>query len=479
MKKTLILLALFFLNVAQLTGEIHNVPDNYSSIQAAIDASVNSDTILVEPNTYFENIDYKGKNIVIGSLFLTTNDTSMISQTIINGSGNGSVVTIENNEDSTAMLIGLTITNGKATYGGGIYIRSASPSIYNCIITDNIVKSANPFGGGIYMRDNKSTIYDCEISYNTATGQDNSNGWGGGIASIASSGKVSIINCKIHHNQATSLYGGIGVVGHTTAEIIGCEIDNNFCYATSIGCQDSDVKLINNSIVKNKQTLTGAAFYFIRSSPVLYNCIIWYNEGSVGIDGWGGTPEIFYSNIQGGFDTLAVLDQDPLFVDADAGNFRLKDGSPCIDTGTPDTDGLNLPMADLVGNLRVQNGNNTGVPIIDMGAYEYGDISVRVPEKQHTNRPDGYHLLQNYPNPFNASTQITYYLPKLTAVNLSIYNMLGQKIITLVNNLQSEGNHSAIWTGLNYLNYKTTSGVYLYQLKAGNSLLMHKMILLE
>lgn len=80
----------------QVGGGIEN---EKGSIQEAIDASANSDTILVEPNIYFENIDFKSKTIVIGSLYSTTKDSTLISRTIIDGSANGSVVTITNNPD--------------------------------------------------------------------------------------------------------------------------------------------------------------------------------------------------------------------------------------------------------------------------------------------------------------------------------------------------------------------------------------------
>ena len=56
--------------------------------------SSDGDTILVQPGTYVENIDFSGRNIVLGSLFLTTGDTTYIAQTIIDGDSSGSVVTI-------------------------------------------------------------------------------------------------------------------------------------------------------------------------------------------------------------------------------------------------------------------------------------------------------------------------------------------------------------------------------------------------
>ena len=97
-----------------------NIPADYSTIQAGIDVATNGDTILVQPGTYIENINFNGKNITVGSLFLTTADTSYISQTLIDGNQNGSVVTFESGEDSTAVLVGFTVTNGGNASCGGI-----------------------------------------------------------------------------------------------------------------------------------------------------------------------------------------------------------------------------------------------------------------------------------------------------------------------------------------------------------------------
>jgi len=92
-----------------------NIPADYSTIQAGIDASSDGDTVLVAEGTYVENINYNGKNVVVGSLYLTTSDTSYISSTIIDGDQAGSVVTFDSGENATAVLSGLTVING---YGG-------------------------------------------------------------------------------------------------------------------------------------------------------------------------------------------------------------------------------------------------------------------------------------------------------------------------------------------------------------------------
>jgi len=85
--------------------------DPFATIQYGINQTSNGDTVLVYPGTYAENINYNGKNIVVGSLYLTTSDTSYISSTIIDGNQAGSVVTFENGEDTTAVLSGFTIQN--------------------------------------------------------------------------------------------------------------------------------------------------------------------------------------------------------------------------------------------------------------------------------------------------------------------------------------------------------------------------------
>jgi hypothetical protein len=140
------------------------VPQDYPTIQAAINASVNGDTVLVSDGTYYENIRFKGKRIIVASTYLTTGDTSHISHTIINGSqstnpDSGSVVYFVDGEDTNSVLCGFTITGGTGTrsydlsiwwrFGGGIYCRNSGARIVDNIITRNRLYGDGVAGGGL------------------------------------------------------------------------------------------------------------------------------------------------------------------------------------------------------------------------------------------------------------------------------------------------------------------------------------------
>ena len=85
-----------------------------------------------------------------------------------------------------------------------------------------------------------------------------------------------------------------------------------------------------------------------------------------------------------------------------------------------------------------------------------------------------YSLSQNYPNPFNPTTEITFVLPKAGNVTLTVFNMLGQKVATLINDSQSSGVHTVKFNATNL-----SSGTYFYRLEAGTTTLVKKMMLLK
>lgn len=93
--------------------------------------------------------------------------------------------------------------------------------------------------------------------------------------------------------------------------------------------------------------------------------------------------------------------------------------------------------------------------------------------------PLTYQLHQNYPNPFNPETAISYSLAKNSTVTLTVFNVMGQKIRTLIDTEQPAGRYTARWNGLNNRGLKVASGVYFYRIQAGDFSRIHKMLLLK
>ncbi len=90
-----------------------------------------------------------------------------------------------------------------------------------------------------------------------------------------------------------------------------------------------------------------------------------------------------------------------------------------------------------------------------------------------------YRLRSNYPNPFNPSTTINFSLPQEDNVNLSIYNIRGQLVKTLINDNLERGEHSVEWSGLDTNNRHVGSGVYFYRLDSSHGTKIKRMILLK
>ncbi|MCX8056623.1 MAG: T9SS type A sorting domain-containing protein, partial [Ignavibacteria bacterium] len=88
--------------------------------------------------------------------------------------------------------------------------------------------------------------------------------------------------------------------------------------------------------------------------------------------------------------------------------------------------------------------------------------------------PNSYALFQNYPNPFNPSTTIRFILPEKSKVSLEVYNLIGQKVATLINSELNAGEYNVEFNGSNL-----SSGIYLYKLQAGNFTSTKKMLLIK
>ena len=98
---------------------------------------------------------------------------------------------------------------------------------------------------------------------------------------------------------------------------------------------------------------------------------------------------------------------------------------------------------------------------------------------EHNSLPNKFILHQNYPNPFNPVTTLRYDLPDNSYVNVTVYDMLGREVKTLVNSAQDAGFKSIIWNATNNQGNPVSAGVYLYKIQAGEFVQTRKMVLLK
>ena len=170
--------------------------------------------------------------------------------------------------------------------------------------------------------------------------------------------------------------------------------------------------------------------------------------------GGDGTEGDFIDTGFGPDDEFGNMSQNPLFCDGTDGDFGIADISPCA----PD--------------------NNTCSALI--GAFDVACIMTDQDTEQGQDiMPGQFELMQNWPNPFNPSTIIEYSLPTASAVRVEVYNMLGQRIVTLVDAEQSAGKYTIRWDGVDSNGKGVASGIYLYRIAANGFVSSKKMMLLK
>ena len=113
-----------------------------------------------------------------------------------------------------------------------------------------------------------------------------------------------------------------------------------------------------------------------------------------------------------------------------------------------------------------------------LGICEYLGLDLTQIQNE-ADKPSGYSLLQNYPNPFNPVTKLRYDLPENSHVNITIYDMLGRAVKTMMNQHQNAGHRSIIWDGTNDYDNTVSTGIYLYQIQAGAYTRTKKMVFLK
>jgi len=414
-------------------------------------------------------------------------------------------------------------TKDPPDHGGGIYITNSSPTIRDCRIINCVAQT----GGGIYTQHSSATISGCTISNNissyyagglflgssdqqapfrvvgcTVTGNSAQDGGGFYIWG----GSVEVINNEISDNNSDHDGGGIGIsstnvllysniisgndggsgggvfIGSGITTLIGNVIVEN---AAGIGggvyCKPEYLLMENNTICMNTAMSssygTGGVSITQCDTAIVSNNIIWSNQAPNGT-----VPNLLvydtylsmsYTNLGGGWDSIWVdststinwgpgnIDTDPLFETGPICDYHLSMDSPCIDAGNPASE-YNDPedpfspgyaLWPAMGYLRNDMGAFGGSGIdywLTVEEGEFFSVESELP-------------LRFFPNPFSSSCTVCYQLEQASHVNLSVFDLSGRLVETLVDEFVPSGMYSE-----HFDSSDLCSGMYLIRLVAGD-----------
>jgi hypothetical protein len=361
--------------------------DPFCSIQAAIDAAANADEIVVAAGTYAETINFSGKAITLHSAdgpAVTIIDAQQTDTVVVCGAGEGPATVLE----------GFTITGGSgpAGSGGGMGNYRSSPTVINCVFTDN---TGPMMGGGMFNRESSPTVIGCTFNANSAayTGGGmanegvnepsdpvvigctfiaNTSDDGAGMADIGDS-QPTLTACRFIDNVALGGGGGLAHSGGGSP-ITNCVFSGNIAAydGGAIWISRGYAPITNCTFVGNSADATGGVYACCGGWPVITNCIFWDNVPAQVY----GEMDVWYCTVQGGYPGATNIDADPLLIDPGQGDFRLGDGSPACDAGhnwavagraTTDLNG----EPRFAGEGTATDGGCGAPVVVDMGACEH------------------------------------------------------------------------------------------------------------
>jgi len=136
-------------------------------------------------------------------------------------------------------------------------------------------------------------------------------------------------------------------------------------------------------------------------------------------------------------------------------------------TGFGESASANSKLKSIIGDPLIGKSTNKKSNILN-GFFSNTIFSITITAKnnENSNIPSSFELYQNYPNPFNPSTNIKFSLPEQSTVKIIIYDLLGRRIKTLLDEVHPAGNITVQWNGENEFNAKVSSGIYFYSLNA-------------
>lgn len=474
--KHLFALLVLLAPLTSLRADLIHIPDDYATIQAGLDASVDGDTVLVAHGTWMENVIIRSKNVVLASQYILDQNPAHVLETIIDGSNGadsdtGSTVLFHDITGTGAALIGFTIQGGggsrisgaadRPREGGGILLWNPSMRtetnvrVESNLIRDNHVArigGVSYYGGGGLSTWRIHLI--CKGNYFLNNGSDQ---YVGGL--VTNFGTIELTNNLFVGNHSRSTFGGGAAI---------------FLY------QGGDSLLVeNNTFSGNHVTDGGSGNVFMISSnahATYRNNIMTELNNLIGIVS-GATLDVSYSLTP----TVIPWPGDGNVADTARfveDSFVLQSDSPGVDMGNPDplyndpaSAAPEVARFPAQGMLRSDMGvyGGMGAPMHEL--FVAMENSIR--SEADPGLTKGYHLSPAYPNPFNATARFSLTLPSAQPVVLSVYNLVGQEVARLTDQPLAAGVHTYALNSTSW-----PSGTYFISASLGEGGSFHQRITL-
>ena len=460
-----------------------------------------------------------------------TMSNSIVKDNVAPYNGGGFGFWNHNGADLNATLINVTIKNNVAQpgwgigHGGGVWANNSSTVFEDCTISDN---SAGGNGGGVNYwgggsAGSRPEFYGCIIENNTAAAE------AGGVYIAVDARGLTMERCLVVNNSSSSYTGGIAIGAPLVSTITNCTVVGNTGQAGALEFWGGATVVVQNTILwdnspNNYEDYNGSG-----------NGLVSYSNVGGGLDGEGNIDaDPLFANENSGDYTLTqespCKDAGTADLDGDGVDDITDYNGSAPDMGAYETtiaaltgfslypmetyvtltwdpaedDGLQYYLLErstdpefteetVVSNYVMTNYFEDSSLEYDTEyfyrvSYYAGDwselsdvISVTLEwmNVDGSQIPDVYALHQNYPNPFNPVTNLSYDLPENAMVNITIYDMMGRIVSTLVNENQSAGYKALRWNATNNTGQPVSAGVYIYTIQAGDFNKTKKMILLK
>ncbi|MFC1887944.1 PKD domain-containing protein [Candidatus Cloacimonadota bacterium] len=305
---------------------------------------------------------------------------------------------------------------------------------------------------------------------------------------IKYSGDIVLERNIIANNGNSSLTGGISVVGSNPLIRNNLIVNNGSpgALAGALSFKENSYPVVYNNTIANNIS-SGCTVFMFNSQADIMNCII--SSDSYIFTTVGNLPNVSYTCISGGYNGVGNIDADPIFVNPSEGNgpefngyeaeWYLAAGSTCIDAGNPEAEYNDVEDPSNPGYALYPA---MGMLTNDMGAFGGNGMFEYVGSEDELIDIDTFSSMKAYPNPFNPETNIALNLNADDAkypVNLSIYNIKGQLVKTLITNSVVNTGTSIKWDGKDNNGSSISTGVYFVRLETASNFVSSKIVLMK